>query len=91
MKEKSGITPRALLDRPALKDQYLQLYRDFGMLNRGRSAGMSGPASLTLTDFAAFFSIFPQPSPELRERWIRIMQRVDAAVLNKIYEKLKQA
>lgn len=91
IREASGITPPALAQRPNLKPQYRQLYRDFDMLHRGRASGVSGPAALSFQDMAAYLGLFPQATQERAERWIRIMQAADAAVLEKMYEKLNTA
>lgn len=56
-------------------------------MHRSRTYGFNGPNPLTLPDFAAYFSLFPENSEDNKAAMIRVWQTVDTALLEKMYEK----
>jgi hypothetical protein len=59
----------------------------FYTLHRSRTAGFADWNPLTLQDFVAYYQLFPEPSEERRAVEIRILQRVDEAVREKLAQR----
>ena len=90
IQQQTGRTPRALQERPTLRPENLGIYQDFVFLQAGRSAGFSGPNPIPVADMAAYLQVFPVEPAERRARWMRLIRRVDSAVLGRLYERLEQ-
>jgi hypothetical protein len=59
----------------------------FYTMHRSRTVGFSDWNPLTLQDFVAYYQLFPEPSEEMRAVEIRILQRVDEAVREKLAQR----
>ena len=83
----TGITPTALKDRPKVEHRHSRVLQDFYVLHRSRTYGFNGPNPLSLPDFAAYFSLFPEETEDEKAVLIRVWQALDGALLDRMYEK----
>lgn len=90
IQQQTGRTPKALQERPTLRPENLGIYQDFVFLQSGRCAGFSGPNPISVADMVAYLQVFPIGSAERRARWMRLVRRIDSAVLDRIYDKQAQ-
>lgn len=81
--------PQALQNRPQLNPMHDRLFEAFGLLHGSRTAGPAGPNPITMSEIDSFLNRFPEDTKEAEQDLIRLIRRVDAAVLGKLYEKLK--
>lgn len=79
MEEKTGITPRALQDRPALMPELSHYLEVFWELSNSRQHGMNGPQPISLTEIWAYCQMFGWDTIEERTQLVHFIQQMDSA------------
>ena len=77
----SGVTPRALLDRPRL-EPHLSLYRKiYERLSRSRQWGEGGPQAIALSEVFSYCDGMGLYGDEFREKLVDLIQEMDAVFM----------
>jgi hypothetical protein len=79
--ESSGITPKALLNRPEPHELGGLWFEAFNVLSSSRSFGMSGPLPIAISEMWAYQQMFGMVDEDERASFVRAMQRLDGAYL----------
>lgn len=74
------MTPKALLDRPALQSSNRHLLEAFYELSAGRSVG-EVPQPVSTTDIRSYCELFAIRSQDERDRLFKIVRRLDMVFL----------
>jgi hypothetical protein len=88
--KRSGVKPAPLLSRPRLKQQDRPFYDAYYTLAAARSAGLSGPEAIPVSEILAYVNLLGISSQEERMKYMRLIQQLDLAYLAHMREKAEQ-
>jgi hypothetical protein len=81
MKEKQGITPQALLNRPDLPIELVPTYNAFTILNYARGGNMAGQQPIKVSEVAAYLALIGETCREQRARTLRLISEMDSTYM----------
>jgi len=89
VQEDTGITPRALLDRPEVEDGSAFWWVAWSRLNRSRQWSQGEPQSITVSECFALCAGMGWNDPDTRETLLDIVQELDEVFIAHVLQKQK--
>lgn len=83
----TGVTPRALQERPRLEPGASPSWDAFWLLSGGRGSGMQGPLPVALSEILSYLHLIGEDRSSERLKLLRIIRNMDAAFLSHIAKK----
>ena len=89
IKEQTGITPKALESRPKLRQDLLPYLEAFYAVSAARQYSQAGVQPVMVSEVLAYLQCIGETSPTRREKYLRLIQKMDAVFLVDVFEKSK--
>lgn len=86
----SGVTPKALLERPLPNEWTVGYYAGFMLVSDSRASGMGGVTSIPLSEIVALLELYGIRDMDERETWVRMIRAMDSAYVTHYAEKQKR-
>lgn len=81
--------PRALKNKPLLRNDCKEYLQAFQILDQGRGRGTMGPSPISITEILGHCLVTGMPLGEESGKFMRVMMQLDNASLIKWHEKNK--
>lgn len=88
--KKSGVKPAPLKSRPTLKPVDAAYNTAFNALSRSRPTGMHGSSAILISEILAYCELMGIANPQLRVKYLNLMQEMDQVCLDHWAELQKQ-